>query len=128
MSAVLSSNAPDVLREYYRVLEAGTDAYDNGAGLRETLTPHLDFTGALAGHIPDATEGFLQGVAGFIDTVQDIEVLQDVHDDSGSAVHYLATMPGGPVTFTELFTFERDRIASLRLHFDGPDYLAKGGR
>jgi hypothetical protein len=58
-----------------------------------------DFTGPLAGHRPDSTDGFLVGVSGFIGTVAGIEVVREVHDDHGSAVLY-----------------------------DGPDYISKGGR
>ncbi|SFK12827.1 hypothetical protein SAMN05216467_2079 [Cellulomonas sp. KH9] len=32
------------------------------------------------------------------------------------------------MTFAEFFTFDGGRIATLRLHYDGPEYLAKGGR
>lgn len=128
MTATLSPHAPQVLHDYYRVLEAGAADDDHGAHLRPLLTDHLDFTGPLAGHRPDATDGFLHGVSGFIATVEHIEVLQDVHDDTGSAVMYTATMPGGPMTFAEFFTFEDGRIASLRLHDNGPEYVDKGGR
>lgn len=128
MSATLSDHAPDVLHDYYRVLTAGDAAYQDGAQLRPLLTEHLDFTGSLAGHIPDATDGFLRGVAGFIATVETIEILQDVHDEQGSAVLYTATMPGGPVTFAEFFTLEGGLISGLNLHFNGPEYIDKGGR
>ncbi|MFT4230628.1 MAG: nuclear transport factor 2 family protein [Microbacterium sp.] len=124
----LSPHAPTVLRDYYRILESGAAAYGDGAALRDLLTDHLDFTGPLAGHRPDATDGFLRGVAGFIATVQRIEILQDVHDETGSAVLYTATMPGGPMAFAEFFTFEDGRIATLHLHYNGPEYLEKGGR
>lgn len=128
MPASLSPNAPEVLRDYYRILQGGTAAYQDGVRMRELLTDHLDFTGSLAGHLADATEGFLQGVAGFIGTVRDIEIVRDVHDESGSAVLYSATMPGGPVNFAEFFTFEDGRINTLDLHYNGPEYLDKGGR
>ncbi|QNK53393.1 hypothetical protein H7F30_03475 [Dermacoccus sp. PAMC28757] len=128
MPAVLSSDAPQVLRDYYRILESGTDAYQDGATLRPLLSDHLDFTGPLAGHRPDATDGFLHGVAGFIATVTRIDVVQDVHAPSGSAVLYTATMPGGPMTFAEFFTLDDGVITSLNLHYNGPEYLEKGGR
>ena len=128
MPATLSSNAPAVLRAYYRILEGGLSAYQDGAALRDQLSSHLSFTGPLAGHRSDATEAFLRGVAGFIGTVERIEIIQDVHDADGSAVLYTATMPGGPMTFSEFFTFEDDRIATLRLQYNGPEYLEKGGR
>lgn len=128
MSTILSTAAPETLQEYYRILLGGAEAYGDGAGLRPLLSDHLDFTGALAGHLPDATEGFLRGVGGFIQTVQDITVVGEVHDESGSAVLYDATLPGGTVRFAEFFTFDGGRIAGLNLHYDGPAYLAKGGR
>ena len=128
MPATLSPDAPQVLRDYYAVLEGGAAANGAGAALRRLVSAPLGFTGALAGHRPDATEGFLRGAAGFVATVQGIEVLQEVHDDTGSAVLYTATMPGGPMTFAEFFTFDDGRIASLQLHYNGPEYLEKGGR
>ena len=128
MPATLSPDAPQVLRDYDEVLEVGAAAYGEGEAMRRLVSDHLDFTGALAGHRPDATEGFLCGAAGFVATVQGIEVLQEVHDDTGSAVLYTATMPGGPMTFAEFLTFDDGRIASLQLHDNGPEYLEKGGR
>ncbi|ABY23564.1 hypothetical protein RSal33209_1831 [Renibacterium salmoninarum ATCC 33209] len=124
----LSSNAPETLNSYYRILQGGATDYQGGSRMRELLTEQLDFTGALAGHLQNTTEGFLRGVAGFISTVQQLEIIQDVHDDAGSAVLYTATMPGGPMMFAEFFTFENERIATLRLHYNGPEYLEKGGR
>lgn len=128
MTSSLSPSAPPVLQEYYRVLTAGPEAYGGGSGLRGLLSDRLDFTGAIAGHVPDATEAFLQGVAGFIGTVRDIDVLREVHDSAGSAVLYDAAMPGGTVRFAEFFTFSDGLIDTLDVHYDGPDYLAKGGR
>ena len=97
MPATLSSAAPQTLKDYYRILESGIDSYQDGADLRPLLGDHLDFTGSLAGHLPDATDGFLGGVAGFIATVKQIEIIHDVHSPNGSAVLYTATMPGGPI-------------------------------
>ncbi|GGB91209.1 hypothetical protein N798_07435 [Knoellia flava TL1] len=128
MPATLSSAAPQVLKDYYRILESGSDHYEDGATLRPLLSDHLDFTGPLAGHRPDATEGFLRGVSGFIATVGQIEIIHDVHGPTGSAVLYTATMPGGPMTFAEFFTFDGDLITSLNLHYNGPEYIEKGGR
>ena len=128
MSVNLSSSAPQVLKDYYRILGAGPEAYGRGAPLRPLLSVHLDFTGSLAGHRPDSTEGFLQGVSGFIGTVKGIDIVQEVHDRFGSAVLYDATMPGGVVRFAEFFTISDGVIATLRLHYDGQEYLAKGGR
>lgn len=128
MPNVLSATAPPVLQEYYRVLTGGAEAYGQGRALRPLLSDHLDFTGSLAGHRPDSTEGFLHGVAGFIATVDTLEVAAEVHDDRGSAVLYDAGLPGGTVRFAEFFTLAQGRIDTLHLHYDGPDYIRKGGR
>lgn len=128
MPATLSPAAPQVLQDYYRILEAGDADFRDGAILRALLGDHLDFTGPLAGHRPDATDGFLRGVAGFIATVERIDVIHDVHGPTGSAVLYTATMPGGPMTLAEFFTVDGGLITSLHLHYNGPEYLEKGGR
>lgn len=128
MGDTLSGSAPEVLQAYYRALTAGEHAYGDGEAIRALVSPHLDFTGSLAGHRPDATEGFVRGVAGFISTVSDIQVINEVHDVAGSAVLYDAQMPGGTVRFSEFFTIADGVIQSLHLHYDGPDYIAKGGR
>jgi hypothetical protein len=124
----ISPSAPQVLQDYYRILLGGADGYGRGDELRPLLSPHLEFSGSLAGHRPDATEGFLQGVSGFVAAVQGIDVVREVHDDRGSAVLYDAGMPGGVVRFAEFFTFRDGVIDTLYLHYDGPDYIAKGGR
>ncbi|MEP6562434.1 MAG: hypothetical protein ABJD68_15325 [Nakamurella sp.] len=128
MAHSISAAAPPVLQDYYRILAGGDDAYGQGERLRPLLSPHLDFTGSLAGHHPDSTDGFLKGVAGFIGTVRTIEVLREVHQQDGSAVLYDAAMPDGTVRFAEFFTYRDGVIDSLNLHYNGPDYLAKGGR
>jgi len=128
VTSPVSPSAPAPLREYYRVLVAGPEAFGDGRGLRALLSDHLDFTGSLAGHIPDATDGFIGGVAGFISTVRGIDVVREVHDAQASAVLYDAELPGGTVRFAEFFTFRDGLVDTLDLHYDGPDYLAKGGR
>lgn len=128
MPAALSPFAPQVLKDYYRILESGSDDYQDGAALRPLLSDHLDFTGPLAGHRPDATDGFLRGVAGFVATVERIDVIHDVHGPTDSAVLYTATMPGGPMTFAEFFALDDGLITSLNLHYNGPEYIEKGGR
>lgn len=128
MSNTLSSSAPRVLQDYYRILTAGPQSYGLGEQLRPLLSEHLDFTGSLAGHHPDSTDGFLHGVAGFIGTVASITVVKDVHDEHGSAVLYNAAMPGGTVRFAEFFTLADGVIDTLHLHYDGQDYISKGGR
>ena len=124
----ISASAPSVLQDYYRILTGGPGAYGQGDDLRPLLSQHLEFAGSLAGHRVDATAGFVAGVSGFIATVQRIDVLREVHDDRGSAVLYDATMPGGTVRFAEFFTYRDDVIDTLFLHYDGPDYIKKGGR
>jgi hypothetical protein len=124
----LSASAPEVLQQYYRVLTAGPVAFGDGQSLRVLLSEHLDFTGSLAGHRPDATEGFVHGAAGFISTVRSINVVREVHDEQGSAVLYDAELPGGIVRFAEFFTIRDGVIDTLNLHYDGQGYLAKGGR
>jgi hypothetical protein len=125
---ILSSSAPSLLQHYYRILTGGLEAYGDGAELRPLLSGHLEFHGTLAGDVPDATDGFLQGVTGFIGTVRRINVLREVHDSNGSAVLYDAAMPGGTVRFAEVFTYDDGVISSVYLHYDGQDYLAKGGQ
>lgn len=44
------------------------------------------------------------------------------------AVLYAAEMPGGTVQFAEFFTFRGGVIDTLNLHYNGQDYIAKGGR
>ncbi len=128
MTETISTSAPDVLQRYYRVLTAGAEAFGDGRSLRPLLSDDLDFTGSLAGHRPGAPEGFIRGVAGFIATVRSIDVIREVHDEHGSAVLYDAELPGGFVRFAEFFTLRDGVIDTLQLHYDGPDYLAKGGR
>ena len=128
MTDKLSASAPEVLQQYYRVLTAGPVAFGDGQSLRVLLSEHLDFTGSLAGHRPDATEGFVHGAAGFISTVRSINVVREVHDEQGSAVLYDAELPGGIVRFAEFFTIRHGVIDTLNLHYDGKGYLAKGGR
>jgi len=128
MSSTISTHAPRILQDYYRILTSGPDAYGGGAELRALLSEHLDFTGSLAGHRPDSTDGFLHGVSGFIATVKQVDIVREVHDDHGSAVLYDATMPDGKVRFAEFFTYRDGVIDTLDLHYDGQDYIAKGGR
>lgn len=128
MRNVVSTSAPQVLQDYYRVLVAGPDAFGDGQRLRVLLSNHLDFTGSLAGYRPDATDAFIHGAAGFISTVRSIDVIREVHDKQGSAVLYDAEMPGGTVRFAEFFTVRDGLIDTLNLHYDGGDYIAKGGR
>lgn len=126
MSDILSADAPSVLRQYYQALSHGAETFS--ASVRPLLGDHLDFTGSLAGHHQDATDGFIRGATGFVSTVQAINVVREVHHGDASAVLYDATMPGGTVRFAEFFTFGDGVIDTLNLHYDGPDYLRKGGQ
>lgn len=128
MGSTVSTSAPPVLQAYYRILGAGAAGFGEGQELRPLLSGHLDFTGSLAGHRPDSTQGFLHGVAGFVSTVRSITVVREVHGADASAVLYDAEMPGGVVRFAEFFTFRDGVINTLQLHYDGQDYIAKGGR
>jgi hypothetical protein len=128
MSRSLSAPAPQVIRSYYHVLLGGEEAYGRGDSLRPLLSEHLDFTGSLAGHHPDATEGFLQGASGFVSTVISVDFVREIHNAEGSAVLYDATMPGGVVRLAEFFTYQDGVIGTLDLHYDGNEYIAKGGR
>ncbi|GGA62299.1 hypothetical protein GCM10011490_10910 [Pseudoclavibacter endophyticus] len=128
MTVTLSSAAPPALQEYYRILAAGPQEYGNGAVLRPLLREHLDFTGSRAGHHANATDGFIEGITGFIATVEQITIVRDVHDAAGSAVLYEAKMPGGVMSFAEFYTFVDGRIDTLHLHYDEGLYRELGGR
>lgn len=128
MTHTLSTAAPTVIRDYYRVLTGGSEAYGSGESLRPLLSEHLDFTGALAGHRADSTDAFVRGVAGFIATSRGINLVSEVHDTQASAVLYDAELPGGTVRFAEFFTLADGVIDSLQLHYNGQDYIDKGGR
>lgn len=128
MIEIISTSAPKVLQDYYAVLTEGSKAFGEGAELRPLLSDHLDFTGSLAGHHRDATEGFLHGVAGFIAAVHRIQVVRQVHDENGSAILYDAALPKGVVRIAEFFTFRDGLIDTLNLHYDGQEYIAKGGQ
>jgi len=105
MTDIVSPLPSAPVQEYYRVLTAGADAFGAGQSLRVLLSDHLDFAGPLAGplagHRPDATDGFLHGVAGCISAVRSI---------------------------AEFFTLTNDTIDTLNLHYDGQDYITKGGQ
>ncbi|XTR51747.1 hypothetical protein ACOM2C_17135 [Pseudarthrobacter sp. So.54] len=52
MASTVSASAPATLQEYYRVLVAGIDAFDEGQRLRVLLSDHLDFTGSSRATFP----------------------------------------------------------------------------
>lgn len=125
--AEVSVQAPKPIHEYYSILTGGSGAGTESGALAAILDEQMVFEGPVAGRRVGSAP-FLRGVAGFIDTVQRIEVVQDVHAPQGSAVLYDAHMPGGVVRFSEFFTVSDGLIRTLRLHFDPSDYAAKGGR
>ncbi len=122
----VGDSAPPVLRSYYDILTGGIEHYGEGASLSPLLVEDLEFEGPIAGRVVGARR-FLHGVRGFVANVDKIEVIQEVHDESGSAVVYDAHLPRGVVRFTEFFRLTGDRIGQLRLLYDPADYLAKGG-
>jgi hypothetical protein len=124
--AVVSDSAPAVLREYYRILTGGIEAYGDGRDLTPLLAEDLHFEGPLAGRRTGAAP-FLQGVRGFIANVQKIDLIQEVHDRDGTAVFYDAHLPEGTSRLTEFFTFAEGKIQRLHILYDPADYLAKGG-
>lgn len=123
----LSKAAPDVLQRYYRILAAGIEAFDPDGELRTLLVDDLEFEGPIAGKRTGAA-GFCQGVKGFIATVSDLEIIQEVHGADGSAILYDARMPAGFVRLAEFFRFDNGKISTLRIHYDPADYARQGGR
>jgi hypothetical protein len=124
---MLSEAAPEVLQRYYRILAAGIDGYDPDGELRTLLVDDLEFEGPIAGKRTGAA-GFCQGVKGFIATVSDIVVIQEVHGADGSAVLYDAHMPDGIVRLAEFFRLHNGKISTLRIHYDPAEYIKHGGR
>jgi hypothetical protein len=123
---VVSDSAPPVLREYYRILTGGIESYGNGRDLAPLLVEDLHFEGPIAGQATGAAR-FLQGVRGFIATVQKIDLIQEVYGPDGAAVLYDAHLPKGTSRLTEFFTFADAKIQRLCILYDPTDYLAKGG-
>ncbi|WP_158867002.1 nuclear transport factor 2 family protein [Leifsonia sp. AG29] len=116
-----------LLRDYYAILSAGIDAYGDGSGLLTLLADDFRFSGPLAGEVSGG-ERFTRGVRGFIENASRIEFIQVVEEADGAAALYRAQLPGGEVMFAEFFELEGDRIRAVRLHYEGPAYLAAGGR
>lgn len=123
----LSDSAPEVLRNYYRILIGGIDSYSDGSALAPLLDDDLDFEGPIAGKHRGA-HVLVEGVKGFVAAVDKIDVVQDTHDAEGSAVLYDAHLPNGVVRMSEFFGFTAGRISRLRLQYAPEDYLGKGGR
>ncbi|MGW0246515.1 nuclear transport factor 2 family protein [Nocardia goodfellowii] len=123
---VVNDHAPAVLREYYRILTGGIENYADGRDLAPLLADDLHFEGPIAGQVTGAAP-FLQGVRGFIANVQQIDLIQEVHDPDSTAVLYDAQLPKGTSRLTEFFTFAEGKIQRLCILYDPADYLAKGG-
>ncbi len=47
---------------------------------------------------------------------------------TGEMADLIRSVDGGTVRFAEFFTFRDSVIDTLNLHYDGQDYIAKGGR
>lgn len=116
----------EVIAAYYELLEGGISSFDPER-LRVILADDLAFEGPIAGSRIGA-EGFLRGVAGFVGVVRSIDILQRVTDDDSAAVLYDAELPGGTVRFAEFFRITDGKIRALKLHYDAPEYRARGGR
>ena len=123
--AALEKSLP--LQRYYRVLQEGVDAYQDGRDLLPLLTDDFVFDGPIAGRMAGGTR-FSYGVRGFIEAVRAIEFLQVIGTESGAAVLYDAELPSGTVRFSEFFEFDNDRIRELRIQYNAADYVAAGGR
>jgi hypothetical protein len=116
-----------LLDSYYAILTGGGAAYRDGVDLLPLLSQDFVFKGPIAGRMPGAAR-FVGGVRGFVETVQQITLIQSVTADDQAAVLYDASLPAGVVRFAEFFRFSEATISELQIHFNGPDYLAKGGR
>ncbi|MGH8981038.1 MAG: nuclear transport factor 2 family protein [Acidimicrobiales bacterium] len=109
-----------VMRAYY-------DSLGSALQLRTILDPDLVFEGPIAGRRVGA-EGFIKGVSGFVETMQELHMLHQLTDGDLGATLYDADMPGGTVRFAEFFEIREGRIRSLRLLYDAGEYRARGGR
>lgn len=115
-----------LMHEYYDILKGGTASFDEGR-LHAILAPDLDFEGPIAGHRIGAA-GFIQGVAGFAQTMRGMTMIRQVPGGDTAAALYDAEMPGGTVRFAEFFRAAGGKIQSLRLLYDANDYTTRGGR
>lgn len=117
----------EIMREYYEILAAGAQAYDEGRRMRPLLATELEFEGPIAGRIIGA-DLFVEGVAGFIATVQSISMLHELRTDDAAATLYDAQMPGGVVRLAEFHRIDAGKIQSLSLLYDPAEYTSRGGR
>lgn len=110
------------VEDYYNLLKDGMASFDEDR-LRSILSPDLEFEGPIAGRVVGA-ENFIKGVGGFAQTMNGLTMLHLLHAQEQAAALYDAEMPRGTVRFTEFFRVASGRIESLRLLYDGADYIA----
>lgn len=124
---MIDTNATaEIVRAYYDALGSGAGSFDHER-LRAILAPDLVFEGPIAGRRVGA-EGFIKGVSGFVESMQDLTMLyQLTHGDLGATL-YDAKLTGGTVRFAEFFEVSARKIQSLRLLYDAGEYRARGGR
>jgi hypothetical protein len=125
MLATINDSA--TLRNYYAILTGGADQYQEGKNLLPLLSDDFVFDGPIAGRM-EGRARFAHGVKGFIETVDEIAVIQAVVTPDAAAVLYDAVLPNGAIRFTEFFELDRDVIRELRIQYNASDYLAAGGR
>ena len=123
----MTNSIAAIIEEYYDALTAGAVAYDGGRRMRPLLAEDLLFEGPIAGHVEGA-DLFVEGVAGFIGTVQRIDLLHRTYDGDVAASMYDAVLPDGVTRFAEFHRVTDGRIGSLRLVYDAETYIASGGR
>ncbi|HEX4216130.1 MAG TPA: nuclear transport factor 2 family protein [Candidatus Dormibacteraeota bacterium] len=123
----MTDTISEVLETYYSVLRGGVAAFDGESRLRPILDEELSFEGPIAGRVSGA-ERFLRGVSGFIQTVREVRMIEQLQAGDRAAALYDADMPGGTVRFAEFFEINGGRIRSLRLLYDAAEYRARGGR
>lgn len=119
-------NTDQLVQAYYNTLRDGMASLDKDR-LAGILAPGLVFEGPIAGRRIGAA-GFIRGVAGFVETMRGLILLQQLHTPDAAATLYDAEMPGGTVRFAEFFEIADGKIQSLRLLYDAHEYQARGGR
>ncbi|MGI8715566.1 MAG: nuclear transport factor 2 family protein [Solirubrobacteraceae bacterium] len=122
----MSETAWQLVHTYYDILQEGTASFD-AEGLRAILAVDLIFEGPIAGHRVGA-EGFIKGVSGFAETMESLNMLEQLHAGDQAAALYEAEMPGGTVRFAEFFQVADSKIKQLRLLYDANQYRTQGGR
>jgi ketosteroid isomerase-like protein len=95
--------------------------------LRTILAPDLDFEGPLAGHRVGA-DGFIGGVHAVYAALMSFKLVQRLEQGNQVAVLYDCelTRPAGMQRFAEFFKIDGDRIASIKLMYDGTEWRKLG--